>query len=196
MTTEKFKITLLGSTRGTILPALVSSLDSVNIEITEIISNKPTAGILQKAAQLQLPYRCINSNESDYEITLNQRLHQIDTQLIVLLGFMKILSSDFIQRWPQKIINVHPSLLPRHKGLMDLNVHQSVLDHAETETGCTVHWVTEEVDAGGVLLQKTCPVCSGDTAEILKQRVQNIEAAALSEAIIALAKGEHCVGAI
>ena len=98
---------------------------------------------------------------------------------LLSVGYMRILSAEFVTEWNNKVINVHPSLLPAFAGKMDLEVHQAVLD----ETGCTIHYVTPEVDEGPVLLQKKCAVLKNDTAESLKNRVQLLEGAALVEAI-------------
>jgi phosphoribosylglycinamide formyltransferase-1 len=84
---------------------------------------------------------------------------------------MRILSAQFVSDWQNRIINIHPSLLPKHAGKMDLAVHQAVLDAHEKETGCTVHYVTDVVDEGPIILQKKCVVDENDTAETLKARV-------------------------
>ncbi|TAL61953.1 MAG: phosphoribosylglycinamide formyltransferase, partial [Legionella sp.] len=98
----------------------------------------------------------------------------------------RILSPEFVTHWKDRIINVHPSLLPAFAGKMDLAVHQAVIDAKVPETGCTVHFVTAEVDAGPIILQKKCPVLASDTAEGLKLKVQQLEALALVDAINSL----------
>jgi len=178
-----FNIAILGSTRGSNLPGLATGLENKPIRITGVISNKNDTGILEKARQLNLNSIFIDSKKIDFEKRLDAHLHENTIDLLVLMGFMKILSPWFVNRWKNKVINVHPSLLPKYAGLMNLAVHQAVLDHHDTETGCTVHWVTNEVDAGDVIIQKKCGVFSTDTAEILKQRVQTLEVQALIEAI-------------
>ena len=186
-------ITILGSTRGSCLPDLYHSLAATNLTVVEVISNKPDAGILVKARQLGITTICIPSTTPDFEQLLGSHLEQTNTELLVLLGFMKIFSKQFVAQWRQRIINVHPSLLPKHAGLMDLSVHQAVLDNNETVTGCTVHWVTEEVDAGVAIIQKTCPVLPDDSAETLKTRVQTLEVAAITAAIKQIITGERRV---
>ena len=106
---------------------------------------------------------------------------------MVLVGYMRILSVEFVSCWQNKIINVHPSLLPAFAGKMDKSVHQAVLESGLKETGCTIHYVTEHVDAGPILLQKTCPVLAADNADLLKSRVQQLEGEALIEVIDGLA---------
>jgi len=90
-----------------------------------------------------------------------------------LLGYMRSLSSEFVKQWNKRIINVHPSLLPKYAGGMDLHVHEAVLQAKETETGCTVHYVAEGLDNGPIITQKRCPVDpQHDTPLLLKQRIQ------------------------
>ena len=110
-------------------------------------------------------------------------LKEHNTELILLIGFMRILSSKFCNQWKGKILNVHPSLLPKYAGGMDTNVHEEVLKNNDKETGCTIHLVTDEVDKGPVVIQKRCLVDSDDTIESLKAKVQNLEGDAFLEAI-------------
>ena len=117
----------------------------------------------------------------DSEITSALKEHNVN--LILLIGFMRILSSKFCNDWSGKILNVHPSLLPKYAGGMDSNVHEEVLKNNEKETGCTIHLVTDEVDRGPIVIQKVCAVDPDDTIESLKSKVQNLEGAAFLEAI-------------
>ena len=103
--------------------------------------------------------------------------------IVLLVGFMRIFSPVFCNEWKGKAVNVHPSLLPKHAALMDLEVHQSVLDAGDTESGCTVHMVDAVVDAGSIVVQPSVSVASDDTAESLKGKVQALEAPALVEAV-------------
>ncbi|QLZ70661.1 phosphoribosylglycinamide formyltransferase [Legionella sp. PC1000] len=182
------RIAVLGSTRGTNLNALVAAIKqqhlSASIEL--VLSNKADALILEKAASFGIKPIFVNPQglsrvAFDHELSEILKFHQIE--LVVLIGYMRILSSEFVSNWENKIINIHPSLLPAYAGLMNLDVHQAVIDGAEVETGCTVHFVTEQVDAGPIILQKKCPVLPDDTPEILKTRVQELEGPALVEAI-------------
>lgn len=186
------RLAILGSTRGTNLLAMVDAIKqkrlSASIEV--VLSNKADALILERAKSYGLKAAFVDPagltrEEYDCKVSDILRSHQID--LIVLIGYMRILSAEFITIWKNKIINVHPSLLPAHAGLMDLNVHRAVLEAGDSETGCTVHFVTEEVDAGPIILQITCPVLSGDSPESLKERVQALEGKALVEAVNRLA---------
>ncbi len=182
--TATFNIAILGSTRGSNLPGVVKGLKHSNVKIKHVISNKINAGILEKAKSDGLSTMFINSNDQDFEKKLDAALKKNNIKLLVLIGFMKILSPWFVSHWKNKIINVHPSLLPRHAGLMNLAVHQAVLDNHEKQTGCTVHWVIDEVDAGSIVVQKRCDVLPTDTAESLKIRVQQLEVNALIEAVL------------
>ena len=114
---------------------------------------------------------------------MSQILENKKIDLILLIGFMRILSSSFVERWAGKIINVHPSLLPKHAGGMNRSVHESVLLSGDDKTGCTIHLVTKEVDGGPILLQLSCPVKKGDTVEDLKNRVQALEGRAFIQVI-------------
>jgi folate-dependent phosphoribosylglycinamide formyltransferase PurN len=107
--------------------------------------------------------------------------HSVD--VVLLVGYMRILSNAFVDRYQGRLLNVHPSLLPAFAGGMDLNVHQAVLDAKVSQTGCTVHLVTREVDAGPILVQSRCDVLAHDDAESLKSRVQALEGPALIHAL-------------
>lgn len=187
------RLAILGSTRGTNLDAIVSAIKQQRIDanIVNVISNKKDALILQRAQSFGLPYELIESRaitREDFDELISKRLVACDVDLIVLIGYMRILSATFVSRWENKIINVHPSLLPHFAGLMDLDVHRAVLAAKHKTTGCTVHYVTAEVDNGPILVQKRCAVLTEDTAEILKARVQALEGEALVEAIITCQK--------
>lgn len=185
------RLGILGSTRGTNLDAIVTAIRqkrlSASIEI--VISNKANAVILERARSFGLAAQHLDATgltRDEYDRHLTDVLNKHAVDLIVLIGFMRILSGEFITVWNNKIINVHPSLLPAYAGMMDLAVHDAVLESGDHETGCTVHYVTEQVDAGPIILQKKCPVLSGDTPDILKQRVQMLEGEALVDSIISI----------
>ena len=117
----------------------------------------------------------------DQEITEVFNKHGVE--LILLIGFMRILSAGFCQKWRDRLLNVHPSLLPKYAGGMDINVHENVLRNGDKETGCTIHFVKEDVDGGPILIQKRCSVNIGDTVETLKTKVQRLEGEAFIESI-------------
>ncbi|MBA3660119.1 MAG: phosphoribosylglycinamide formyltransferase [Gammaproteobacteria bacterium] len=187
------RLSILGSTRGTHLHTLVEaiSVGKLKASIEIVISNKPDALILSVAKNYGLKTFSIkaeNLSREDFDAKLATALSEYDFDLIVLIGYMRILSPTFVQHWRHKIINIHPSLLPAFEGKMDLAVHKAVLEAKVPETGCTVHYVTDEVDRGPAVLQKKCKILQDDTPETLKARVQELEGLALIEAIDLLSK--------
>ena len=182
------KLGVLGSTNGTDLQAIIDSINTgkLNADISIVISNNQNAYILKRANNHNLPSVFIShKNKSrilfDREVTAE--LKKADVDLVLLIGFMRILSSDFCETWQDKLLNVHPSLLPKYAGGMDLNVHEEVLKNRETETGCTIHFVTNELDSGPILIQKKCVIEKNDTQHSLKKKVQKLEGEAFIEAI-------------
>jgi phosphoribosylglycinamide formyltransferase-1 len=182
------RLGILGSTRGTVLVPIIEAIhkQSLAASIEMIVSNKQDAGILEKAKTFKLPHQFVDPNnvvKDNYDKILSDIFVGKAVDLIILIGYMRILSDAFVTTWRNKIINVHPSLLPKFAGGMDKNVHQAVLDAGEAESGCTVHVVTEEVDSGPILVQKKCVIEAGDTVLSLKDKVQLLEGQALIEAI-------------
>ena len=112
---------------------------------------------------------------SQYDAECTAALLGAGVEFVLLVGYMRILSAEFCNFWKGQCINVHPSLLPKHAGGMDLEVHQAVLDAKEDETGCTIHEVTEDVDGGPVVVQKKVKVEIGESAESLKAKVQVLD---------------------
>eukprot|EP00523_Entomoneis_sp_CCMP467_P007158 CAMPEP_0168722662 /NCGR_PEP_ID=MMETSP0724-20121128/2713_1 /TAXON_ID=265536 /ORGANISM="Amphiprora sp., Strain CCMP467" /LENGTH=1142 /DNA_ID=CAMNT_0008769341 /DNA_START=106 /DNA_END=3534 /DNA_ORIENTATION=+ len=194
---KKLRIGVLGSTRGTaLLPVMEACANgSINAEIVAVISNKASALILDKGRSLgktvtvkALSAKSLSREQFDAECT--SVLMGAGVEFILLVGYMRILSSPFCQFWAGRCINVHPSLLPKHAGGMDLAVHQAVIDAKEAESGCTIHQVTATVDGGPVVVQKRVSVVAGETAESLKAKVQPLEGPAFVEAIEMYTKGE------
>ena len=182
------KLGVLGSTRGTDLQAIINSIEKGELfaEITIVISNKEESYILERAKKNNIPsiflsHKGKTRKEFDRETTTV--LKENGVELILLIGFMRILSAQFCQTWRDRLLNVHPSLLPKHAGGVDVNVHEEVLRSGERETGCTIHFVTEDVDSGPILIQKKCNVDDNDTAETLKAKVQALEGKAFIESI-------------
>ncbi|MCE3238254.1 MAG: purN [Gammaproteobacteria bacterium] len=185
------RLGILGSTRGTVMLALIKAIQEKRLaaEIAVVCSNRAEALILENAKSHGLMTHFIdakNITKEAYDQKISDILKKYHVELVLLIGYMKILSAGFIQTWRERIINVHPSLLPAFAGGMDSNVHQAVLDAGMTESGCTVHQVTEEVDAGPILMQKKCVVLPDDNRDSLKARVQALEAEALIEVIYSM----------
>ena len=181
-------IGVLGSTNGTDLQFILDAINARTLDanVSVVISNKNDSYILKRAQKHNTPSVFINHKnrtreDFDSEMTMILKEHKVE--LILLIGFMRILSSDFCNEWSGKILNVHPSLLPKYAGGMDTNVHEEVLKNNDKETGCTIHLVTNEVDGGPIIIQKKCIVNSDDTIESLKTKVQDLEGAAFLEAI-------------
>ena len=182
------KLGVLGSTNGTDLQTILDSIASgeLNGEVSVVLSNRKNAYILDRAKNCNVPTFFLSHKEKpreefDSEMTAILKEHAVD--LILLIGFMRILSAKFCQEWRDRLLNVHPSLLPKYAGGMDTNVHEVVLKNGDTETGCTIHFVTDEVDGGPILIQKKCNVAPDETIDTLKTKVQNLEGKAFIEAI-------------
>jgi phosphoribosylglycinamide formyltransferase 1 len=191
-------IGVLGSTRGSNLIPLQERLKQAQTaaEIRFLISNQPQAGILDRAIELEIPHSCIPSkgqSRADFEGKVTQAFQEYQVKYILLMGFMRIVSADFITHWKGNILNVHPSLLPNYAGLMDMDIHRAVIADACAQSGCTVHYVSDVVDEGPILVQKSCAVLADDSAERLKKRVQELEVQALFEAIQFLCQGDSHV---
>ena len=182
------KLGVLGSTNGTDLQTILDSIASgeLNGEVSVVLSNRKNAYILERAKNYNVPAFFLSHKEKsreefDAEMTAILKEHAVD--LVLLIGFMRILSAKFCQEWQDRLLNVHPSLLPKYAGGMDTNVHQDVIINGDTETGCTIHFVTDEVDAGPILIQKKCNVEPDETVDTLKTKVQKLEGMAFIEAI-------------
>tara|TARA_B000000460_G_scaffold243266_1_gene211985 strand:+ start:186 stop:776 length:591 start_codon:yes stop_codon:yes gene_type:complete len=182
------RLGVLGSTKGTDLQAILDSIQSeqLNATVSVVLSNRENAFILERAQNHNVPTFFISQQgkkgeEFDAKMTQVLKNHNVD--LVLLIGFMRILSDAFCREWHDRILNVHPSLLPKYAGGMDINVHEQVLKNNDKETGCTIHFVTDEVDGGPILIQKKCDVEPNDTAQSLKAKVQSLEGNAFLEAI-------------
>ncbi len=182
------RLGVLGSTNGTDLQAILDAVSAGELDavVAVVISNRTGAYILERAeinnvSAFFISHKGKKREEFDGEITAVLKEHSVD--LVLLIGFMRILSPEFCRVWQDRILNVHPSLLPKYAGGMDINVHEEVLKNKDTETGCTIHFVNEVVDAGPILIQKKCNVDPDDTVDSLKTKVQTLEGEAFIEAI-------------
>ena len=182
------RLAVLGSTRGTNLQTLINAIANgqLDAEIQLVVSNKADAFILERAQQHDIPTQYLTvagQSREQYDQQVHAALKAQPIDLIVMIGYMRIVSKWFTDQWPYQIVNVHPSLLPKHAGLMDLAVHQAAIDAGDSESGCTVHFVNEVVDGGDILVQKRCAIDPDDTAETLKTKVQTLEGIGLIEVI-------------
>ncbi len=182
------KLAILGSTRGTDLQAIIEAIEKGRLDasIAVVISNRENAYILERARTNHIAAFHVdgkNKGREAYDHEVSTVLKKHNVELILLIGYMRILSPSFIDAWRNRVLNVHPSLLPDFAGGMDLDVHAEVLSSGVKETGCTVHIATENVDGGPIVVQKSCPIQEDETRETLKDKVQALEGDALIEAI-------------
>lgn len=174
------KVAVLVSGGGTNLQAILDAQKSgsiTNCEIVGVISSKADVFALTRAEREKIPAFVVARKEfqtaEDFNQALSEKLKELGAELIVLAGFLSILTHSFIQAFEGRIINVHPSLIPSFcgGGFYGLRVHQAALDYGVKVTGATVHFVNEVVDGGKIILQKAVDVKDGDTAEDLQKRV-------------------------
>ena len=182
------KLGIIGSTSGTDLQFILDAISAgtLNAEVSVVISNRKNAYILERANNHNIPNIFIphlDKERKDFDQKMTVVLQDHNVDLVLLIGFMRILSEEFCDIWKDRLLNVHPSLLPKYAGGMDTNVHQEVLTNGDTETGCTIHFVTDELDSGPILVQKKCEVSIDETVESLKTKVQSLEGEAFIEAI-------------
>lgn len=176
---NKARIAVLVSGGGTNLEALLKAQESGAIphgEIVVVFSSTEGAYALERAKNHGVPGFAIPRkamSQAEFETALEEKLTEYQADLIILAGFLSILSADFVSRWPERIINVHPSLIPAFcgKGFYGLKVHEAALSRGVKVTGATVHLVNEIPDGGRILLQKAVEILPGDTPEVLQRRV-------------------------
>ena len=186
--TRKLHVGILGSTRGTASQSVFEAIAAGQLaaEVSLVIANKPDAPILARAGRYGAPalfMRPKGCTREVFDAHVTYALQQTRVDVVLMAGYMRIVSAAFVRAWQGRLLNVHPSLLPAFGGLMDRQVHEAVLAAGVSESGCTVHQVTEEVDAGPIVLQKRCPVLPGDTVESLRDRVQTLENTAFVEVL-------------
>ena len=185
-------IAILISGRGTNMRVIAerAAAGSLPVEVRVVVSDQPAAAGLQIAAALNIATRVLVprdfADRASYDQALVQLLAEYSPQLVVLAGFMRILTPHFIGAFPGRILNVHPSLLPKYRGL---HTHRRVLEAGETLHGVSVHFVTEELDGGPVIVQAEVPVLPADTETTLSARVQRAEHRIYPRTIDWLARG-------
>jgi phosphoribosylglycinamide formyltransferase-1 len=167
-------VVVLISGSGSNLQALIDSLAGADTPavIRAVISNRADAYGLERARQANIETRFLDhksyADRERFDAALIQAIDGFDADLVLLAGFMRILSADFVRHYQGRLLNIHPSLLPKYKGL---HTHQRALEAGDAEHGCSVHFVTEELDGGPLVVQAAIPVESHDTPETLAQRV-------------------------
>ena len=172
------RIAVLVSGNGSNLQALIDAQHGKQLsgQIVGVLSNKAEAYALRRAEDANIATAVISHqnfpNRESFDVTMHQQLLAWQVDLVILAGFMRILTPEFVSKWQGKMLNIHPSLLPFYKGM---NTHQRVLNTGDRLHGCTVHFVTAELDAGQSIAQSVIQVSLQDTAESLAQRVHQLE---------------------
>jgi phosphoribosylglycinamide formyltransferase-1 len=190
----KRRIGVLLSGRGSNFEALADSVSAgriPNAEIAIVISNKPDAAGLERAKVRGIPARAIASRGLEREVYDRQVvavLHEYKVELICLAGYMRLLSPYFVAAFPQRILNIHPSLLPSFPGLES---QKQALEYGVKFAGCTVHFVDENLDAGPIILQAVVPVLDGDDEHTLSERILKEEHRIYSEAVKIILEGNY-----
>ncbi|KAK7812585.1 hypothetical protein U0070_021565 [Myodes glareolus] len=194
---KKARVAVLISGTGSNLQALIDSTrdPKSSSHIVVVISNKAGVAGLDKAEKAGIPTRVINhklyKNRVEFDNAVDHVLEEFSIDVVCLAGFMRILSGPFVRKWDGKMLNIHPSLLPSFKGS---NAHEQVLEAGVTITGCTVHFVAEDVDAGQIILQEAVPVKRGDTVATLSERVKVAEHKIFPAALQLVASGAVRLG--
>ncbi|MCR9269686.1 MAG: phosphoribosylglycinamide formyltransferase [Henriciella sp.] len=172
---NRLRTAILISGRGSNMRAILEAANATDYpaEAVLVLSNRPEAEGLSHAdrhgiATAAVDHKPFGNDREAFERAMQVVLEQHRIEMIVLAGFMRILTPWFVAKWSGRMINIHPSLLPKYPGL---NTHQRAIDAGDAEAGCSVHWVTEGVDQGGVIAQARVPIRPDDTSETLAQRI-------------------------
>ena len=189
----KKRLGILISGRGSNLEAIADNIDAGRLEaqIALVIANTPRAAGLERARARGLKAECIRSRameREDYDRLLVERLRAERVELVCLAGFMRLLSAYFVEQFPQRVLNIHPSLLPAFPGL---EAQRQALEHGVRFSGCTVHFVDERLDAGPIVAQAAVPVLDGDDEAALAARILAQEHRIYSEAIALALGGDY-----
>jgi len=195
---KPFRLGILGSGKGSNMVAIADACAAGQIpaEIAVVISDVEGAGILDRARERNLPAEFISPGkfrtklDEDAEQAFVKRLTEAQVDLIVLAGFMRILKGEFLRAFANRVVNIHPSLLPAFPGLESW---KQALDYGVKVAGCTVHFVDQGIDSGPILGQETVPVLADDTAATLHERVQQAERRLYPQVVRALAEGRVTV---
>ena len=192
---NKFRLGVLGSGKGSNFAALADAIarGEVPAEVALVMSDVEGAGILQHArgrglrAEFVAPGKFRTKLDEEAERAYIAKLQEARVDLIVMAGFMRILKGDFLRAFHERVVNIHPSLLPAFPGL---EAWKQALDYGVKVTGCTVHFVDQGVDSGAIIAQETVPVLEGDTAGTLHERIQQAERRVYPRVVAGLARGE------
>jgi len=166
----------------------------LNAKVSVLISNKKDAYCMERARKHSIPAVFIDPKKfpsrEEFDKEAIKELEKRKVELVLLIGYMRFLSKPFIEKYKNKVMNIHPSLLPAFAGGMDKDVHQEVLDAGVEVSGCTLHFATEELDSGPIILQKEVRISGNETVDSLKEKVQKAEQEVLVKAIKLFGEGK------
>jgi phosphoribosylglycinamide formyltransferase-1 len=188
------KTGILISGRGSNMVAITEAIQNgeiPNSEVAIVISDKSKAFGLEKAKELGVETLAVTRkgrNRTDHDAEIIAELKKRDVELVCLAGYMRLLSGDFVRAFPNRILNIHPSLLPSFKGL---HAHEQAIEYGVKISGCTVHFVDEHLDHGAIILQKAVEVKDDDTAETLSKRIIKYEHQSYVEAVKLVVSGDY-----
>jgi len=187
----KIRLGVLASGNGSNFEYIIKSIQNkqLNAEISILIVNNPDCLAIKKAIKYKIPYVIINHRDCqsrlEHDMLVMKKLDELSVELVVMAGWMRIVGEEIINRFQNRIINIHPSLLPSFKGI---DAIQQAIDKRVTISGCTVHYVQKEVDSGSIIIQAAVPIKEEDSKETLKKRIQKMEHIILPLAIAKVAK--------
>jgi phosphoribosylglycinamide formyltransferase 1 len=171
-------IAIFASGKGTNAQSIIEYFKNhPSIKVSMVVTNNPEAGVIKIAHSHKIISAIVSKTFFNDEEKMLRLLHSQNIELVVLAGFLQLVPAFLLQRFPNRIINIHPALLPAHggKGMYGLKVHEAVLADKKTETGFTIHYVNENYDEGEVILQKKVTIAPTDSAELLASKVQAME---------------------
>ena len=180
------KIAIFASGSGSNAEQIISYFQSnKQVEVAVILSNKADAFVLERAKKFGIPTKVFDRPTFRKTENVLQTLQQHKIDLVVLAGFLWLIPSYLVKAFPNRIINIHPALLPKYggKGMYGMHVHQAVIDAGEKESGITIHYVNEEYDEGQIIFQATCPLNKDETPETLAEKIHTLEHAHFPQVI-------------
>tara|TARA_B100000579_G_scaffold417415_1_gene413924 strand:+ start:177 stop:875 length:699 start_codon:yes stop_codon:yes gene_type:complete len=187
----KIKLGILASGNGSNFENIIKSIQNkqLNAEVSILIVNNPNCLAINKAIKYDIPYVIINhrncNSRLEHDILVKKKLEELSVELVVMAGWMRIVGDEIINRFNNRLINIHPSLLPSFKGV---DAIQQAIDKRVKITGCSVHYVQKEVDSGSIIIQAAVPLEEQDSKETLRKRIQDMEHIILPIAIAKVAK--------
>lgn len=193
---KELSIGVLASTKASDLEGIMEAIKKgeLNARVSVLISNKKDAYCMERARKHSIPAVFVDPKKfpsrEEFDKKAIKELEKRKVELVLLIGYMRFLSKPFIKRYRNKVMNIHPSLLPAFAGGMDKNVHQEVLGSGIKVTGCTLHFATEDLDSGPIILQKEVRISGNETVDSLKEKVQKAEQEVLVKAIKLFGEGK------